>query len=777
MVKRQKNPLNRRYLRELKEDAGKYLVIFILLVLSISLVSGFLVADESMLKTYDESFDRYNVENGRFISEKRLNLTQRRSVEKFGVTVYENFYTETKLDNHSTLRIFAIRDHVNLVCLMDGKMPRKADEIALDRMYADNNGLGIGDTVSNGAHVLTVTGLVALSDYSALFQNNSDSMFNAVDFGVAIVTQELFDTFGKDALIYNYAWKYDTDPADLIMERDVSEHLKSSLNSVIHLEDFVPRYLNQAIIFTGEDMGSDRQMMQVLLYIIIVIIAFVFAVTTAGTVAKEAGVIGTLRASGYTRKELVRHYMTLPMTVTMISAVIGNILGYTVIKDYCAAAYYGSYSLPAYVTVWSARAFFDTTVVPIVIVMLISWLVLRQKLSLPALKFLRHDLSRRHQKRAVYLAHRLPFMQRFRTRILLQNLSSYITLFIGILFADVLLIFGLGMPALLEHYQQTMPETMLANYQYILQVPSDMDDEGHRLESLVHSIDFLHAVSTDNESAERFTAYSLTIQKSEETVIDTVMVYGVDSDSRYVTNEFDDEDVYVSGSMAEKYGLSVGSSITLFEKYENKSYDFTVTGIYPYEGTLSLFMSRNHCNRVFNLGADAFAGYFSDTPLTDIDRKYIGSVIDYDSLTAICRQLDVSMGSIMKLVDGFAVIMFVVLMYLLSKNIIEKNARSISVTKILGYTGGEISRLYIIATLIAVIVSLIAALPLTYKLFSILFVEMISRKMSGWLPLWLPAGIYRTMFLLGLGSYAVISLAEYRKIHKVPMHEALKNVE
>ena len=48
-----------------------------------------------------------------------------------------------------------------------------------------------------------------------------------------------------------------------------------------------------------------------LLYIIIVIMAFVFGITTSNTIAKEAGVIGTLRASGYTRGELVRHYMTL----------------------------------------------------------------------------------------------------------------------------------------------------------------------------------------------------------------------------------------------------------------------------------------------------------------------------------------------------------------------------------------------------------------------------------------------------------------------------------
>ena len=61
-----KNPLNRRLLRELKGEFGKYLVILILLIATISFVSGFLVADGSMLTAYNESFEKYNIEDGHF---------------------------------------------------------------------------------------------------------------------------------------------------------------------------------------------------------------------------------------------------------------------------------------------------------------------------------------------------------------------------------------------------------------------------------------------------------------------------------------------------------------------------------------------------------------------------------------------------------------------------------------------------------------------------------------------------------------------------------------
>ena len=61
-----KNPLRKRLIRELKSEVGKYFVIFLLLMTTIGFVSGFLVADGSMITAYNESFTKYNIENGHF---------------------------------------------------------------------------------------------------------------------------------------------------------------------------------------------------------------------------------------------------------------------------------------------------------------------------------------------------------------------------------------------------------------------------------------------------------------------------------------------------------------------------------------------------------------------------------------------------------------------------------------------------------------------------------------------------------------------------------------
>lgn len=189
-----KNPLNKRLPREFRKDFGKYLVIFLLLVITIGFVSGFLVADGSMIKAYNEGVDKYNTENGHFRTSEKMNDAQIQSIEENGIRIYDNFYLEQDLTNDSTMRIFESRDQVNLACLMEGEFPKAANEIAIDRMYADNNKISIGDTLKSGTQSWKVTGFIALPDYSCLFQNNNDSMFDSVKFGIGVVTSEAFES-------------------------------------------------------------------------------------------------------------------------------------------------------------------------------------------------------------------------------------------------------------------------------------------------------------------------------------------------------------------------------------------------------------------------------------------------------------------------------------------------------------------------------------------------------------------------------------------------------
>ena len=56
---------------------------------------------------------------------------------------------------------------------------------------------------------------------------------------------------------------------------------------IINISDYLPRYTNKAVNFNCDDMGSDKATIMLFDYIVVVVIAFVFAVTTSNTISQR----------------------------------------------------------------------------------------------------------------------------------------------------------------------------------------------------------------------------------------------------------------------------------------------------------------------------------------------------------------------------------------------------------------------------------------------------------------------------------------------------------
>ncbi len=1007
------NPLNKRFARELRSDAGKYIAVFLFLVLFIGVVSGFLVADNSVSAAYHEGFEKYNIEDGHitFVSEPPAEILSQ--IEKAGeLTLYNLYYKNEKLSDFGTetvktVRIYSERAKVNTVCLMEGRMPENENEIAIDRLFAVTNNVQTGDILNFNKCSFAVSGFVALPDYSCLYENNTDMMFSAVNFCVAVTTDEGFKKLGDAHLFYNYAWKYTVPCRDESEQNERSEKLIKSLENIIkkydenliqtkvdmawpqvvtlsqkledmfttaadeieskitkagedtvsdalasmprdevfrillsssgmtqeqlysaliekadltaaqkiklaadsgrmsdeelvsealemtgmteddltdmalevigiskekaaellldeycrenstsveklvagklgtsenalkdlqsafdsaenmmgdldvesqeapkidfdkldkksdvesgldfsfdeiysladkvdavnlyntakiretlkelekvldirpadseliEIRDYIPQYQNMAITFTGNDMGSDKATVILMLYIMLVILAFVFAVTITNTVSREAASIGTLRASGYGRGELVRHYLVLPVAVTVLGAVVGNILGYTVFEAAFVKIYYTSYSLVTYKTLMNGEAFLLTTVSSVVLMIVINVLVLTRKMRIRPLDFLRGETAGRKKRRAVKLSTKIPFLHRFGLRIFFQNIGSYIVLFFGILFGGTLAVFGMLFGPMFEDYSVLAKESMVSDYQYI-----------------VKSVD----VTTENPQAEKFCLTTLDTDVKGY-VKDGVSIYGIEDGSKYIKAKIPAGKVLVSESVMKKFGYAPGDMLTLKEPYSTKTYSFEIAGDYPYMASLAVYMPRADYLEMFDKADDYFTGYFSNSELDDISEDEIVTTIMLQDATKIVDQLS-SLIEFMDLFMYFGIIIFLLLMFILTKQILEKNSTSIAMAKILGFGNGEIAKLYLLATSAAVIASLLISIPVIHLLLQWAFRYYLYVKMSGYVPYIVSDSCYVKMFVMGMVSYAAVAALMMLKIKKVPMGEALKN--
>lgn len=807
--KKIKNPLIKRIPKELAGDWKKYLVVFLFLVLTIGFVSGMYVANESMLTAADEGITRYKQEDGHFELKEKADSSLIEAIEsgekadipgqaeentadgdnddseengksgddldnskKTSVTVYENFFRNEDEDNDNdgksdgTIRVYAKTDDINLACLLDGDFPQNENEIAVDRMHADNAGMKVGDKISVSGKEFKITGLIAYVNYSTLHEKKTDLMFDAIKFDVAMVTQEGFDRLDK-SIHYSYAWKYDHAPADDIEEKEQSDSFMEAMVTQVMLagndmEDYTPKYGNPAINFATDDMGSDKAMGGMLLDILVVIIAFIFAVTISNTIANESSAIGTLRALGYTKGELVCHYLSMPVIVTLLAAIVGNILGYTVFKNVVVSMYYNSYSLPAYKTIWNPDAFLKTTVLPVIIMLVVNLIVIVRMMQHTPLQFLRHDMKKNKSKKAMRLP-RWNFMSRFRLRIMFQNKANYLILFVGILFIMEMLAMAVGMPDTLDYYKSNTDGMMFAKYQYVLK--SYVDEEGN-------------IVSTGNKDAEKFDMTSLL--KKSDALDEEVSIYGIADNSSYVKiNDFDSlkkNEVYISDSFSQKYGLNEGDEVKLDAQYEKKTYTFKVKGIYDKSQSIAVFMPIDKFADIFDLKDDQFSGFLSDTKIKDIDENNIATTITIHDITKMADQLDHSMGSYMSYFQVLCILLAAVMIYLLTKLIIEKNETAISMTKILGYENKEIASLYLVSTSIVVVLADLISVVIGTLVMNVAW-KMMLFSYSGWFAFKVKPLGYVKMFAFVLIGYLIVMVFDFKRIKKIPMDQALKNVE
>lgn len=902
------NPLNKRFKRDLRSDAGKYVAIFLFIVFFIGAASGFMVADNSVFAQFKTADVEYNVEDGHLAFNVKPSADVLSKIESQNdLKLYDLNYKEETIKHGKTLRIYKVRNELNKECLMSGEMPKAENEIAVDRMFAENNKIAVGDNVNINSKNYIVSGLIALSDYSALFKSNGDMMFDAVGFGVAVMTNDGYNTIETAHETVNYAWKYNSPVEDEETENAKSELLMKSLekilkeydepliqaqvdslyddakpyinrlkaefesaekqleskylsaivhtnandtakmakelgitekqyknlkqvledaekdsdkwdfdsldsapkinlddyktssdmdfdemyeeiykvvdavsgaglydcsqiyrdlaslkkitdkfsiddSGVLNITDYSAKYTNKSIMYAREDSTSDKATMMLMTYIVMVMIAFLFAVTTSNTISKEANVIGTLRAMGYSKGELIGHYMFLPMVVTVVGGIVGNVLGYTAFQKVFESVYYSNYSLPTYKMLWNMNAFLETTVVPFVLMLLVNFVMLSKKLKISPLNFIRGELKESGQKRLIKLPKKMPFFSKFRLRILFQNVPSYLTLALGVFLAGTLVVFGSMYGPLLDDYANIVKENQISKYQYVM----------------------INEAETKVSDAEKFCMTSLQTT-DKKFIADDVTIYGVENQSKYIKENIPAGEVLVSSAMADKFNLSIGDEVTLKEAYKEKTYSFKVGGIYNYDAAITVFMNRTDYIGQFNEDSNYFNGYFSNKKLNDLDDADVATVITEKDLTKVVTQMQVSMTEFVKVFKALGVVIFLLVMFILTKQIIEKNSKSVSMAKILGFSDSEIGKLYIVITSFVVVASLLVSVPLISLALRWCFKSYLYTQMTGYIPYIVSNSCYVTMVVLGIVSYAVVACLMLLKIKKTPLGEALKN--
>lgn len=747
-----RNPLNKALKKELKQNIARYLSLMIILVVMISAVSGFLTVAYGYKDALKENQISSHVEDGQFIVTNKMNQKTIDEIQKKSLQIYENFYSEQDIKEDTTLRLFKNRDYVNQATLHTGRLPENDQEIALDRLFALKNNYEVGTTIRIDHYSVTIVGLISVPDYSALIEKSNDLMMDPIHFGIGIVDDKSFDYYSESNINYQYSYinasslseKQNYDQLNDI--KDICQQNGYQMTQMLTAE------MNQCISFLPNDMGSDIPMIQTLLYIMVVILAFIFVVISQTIIEEQAPVIGTLLSNGYTKREIVHHYMLLPMLITITASIIGNIIGYTLFPPLFSDMYNNSYCLPPLDIHFMMDAFISTTLIPFVFMMVVLYLMLNHKLRISPLRFLRRDL-RKHKKRKYIHLKEKSFIKRFQKRIMIQNKGTYVMLFFGIFFASFLFIFGFMMTPSINRYLENMEKSIHADYQYILKAPIEIKD------------------------AQKATMTTLETNYQQGDLDLDVTFYGIGEKSQYYQFDLPTQKnhIIVSYDLGHKLNLQEGDSVRFTNPYTEKNYDLIVDGINEDKGVLAAFMSQELCNELLEEEHNYFNAYLSDQKI-DIDDMYILSTITKDDMTKIGEQMTTTFAQLIPIMTSVSLVIYFVVIYILTKLVLDRNTQYMSFLKVMGYENKEIKRLYLQATTIIVVISLLISLPLCGLGLNqlLLFAFM---QFAGYMEAYIPYYLYGMVFIVGLITYYIVNFVLTKQIQRIDLGESLKDME
>lgn len=744
--------LRKRVLRDLKENLFRYIALAFLIIMGMYVIVSLIGAGYTIIDNGETHDEANKIEDGQFSVFVPLSDEEISRLEDVGTEVEQMFYEDYDVMDGKTIRVFANRENIDLVECDEGNLAEADDEIVVEKRFSQVNDISVGDTIQIAGNEFKVTGIGTSPDYNALFKEMSDTVVDSKVFGTVFVTEGAYDklhatgeSVKTETYLYAFRLKGKTTCDDV---KDALEDIKVDAN----ITSFVTSDDNPRTGGAADDQQINVQAGYFFGVLLMLLFTYVISVFVVHGIEKESSVIGALYALGVKRRDLMMHYLTLPVIVTTVAGIIGFLIGISNVGiPVQMADAYAYYSIPA----------MDVKIPPILIVygivmpplaaIVVNYFVIRKKLSQTALSLIKNEVKQ--PKGSNVNLGGMGFVGRFRVRQMLREMRTGLTVVIGMFIALICLMLSLNTATFCSKVKKQNVEDTHYEYMYTYKYPTENSPEGGEA------------------------AYAKTLKKEVYGYNWDVAVLGLSKNTKYFDVDLKDgkNRVAISSSFAEKYGYGVGDEIVLHDEENNIDYGFTVDSVTQYTPAFYVFMTIDDARELFGAGSDEYNVVFSDKNLgVDPARLYATTTkADIESAAGIFAD---QMRSMVVMIVIISTLIFVVVMYLMMKVMIDRSAFSISLIKVFGFRTKEIRKLYLDGNFFIIAIGAAICLPLAKFIMSAVYPSLVSNVNCGvqltFAP-WLWAVLYGGILVL----YFIINRVLVGRLNKIVPAEVLKNRE
>lgn len=627
----------------LKRDIGTYILMGILVATGMFIASAFSGITYSYVVGCEANAIASNSEDGQFQLVSPLSDAEARAIAQKGYALERAFYFDVDLEDGSTLRVMRTRQSIDRIVLDDGALPQTDSEAVLEKCYAIHHDLRVSDTVRLADTSLRVSGVGSVTDYDSPSKGMNDFSSDSAAFGLIFVTEDryrsLLAAIGSDTReIYIYAYK--------LAEGATDEALRSLLVDEMGL---LPRMVTFVSVANNNRMGSAMSDNYVYAFVgmitgvgLLILISMIFFLRIQFSLDKQSSSIGALMAMGVKKRDI---YPMLLLPFALV-AFVGGLAGFGLSRLFPLAEVAGSegyYSIPRIPMITHPLIFLYCVVMPPLVCTAINVALMRKKLSQPVVSLLRSSSEGSGGNGGIAAA-----------------------MVVGSLLAATIFMAGRGVGLYCTSVKERLPVEIHYNHVYELSEAQAEVPEGAQGA-------FLHVFSREDHG-----------------YIRNIQFIGIEDGNPYFDARVAglDGGVIISTSVASRYGLKVGDTLTVFDSITAKPYAFDVKGTTDYSVLLTVFMDIGDLRSLLGEDGIAYNMVYSDAPL-DYSKSQLFSALTKEEVIAPVETLEPEVQSSRDLFYALAIMFYAVMMIYLIQFAVVRKRRDTACLSAFGYRNIE----------------------------------------------------------------------------------------
>lgn len=736
--------LNKKIKRTMNEHKSQYMGSIMLIIICCILYCSFNIAMTDVLSNLKSFRLENKLEDASFIVQKPLtNVNELEN--KYDLLLEERKSADYNFDSNSVLRVLAETEKIDKYAVIDGNALHNDNEILINKGFAKAHSLAINDNLKINNTNFKIAGYMTTPDYVYPLKAEDDILKNPKAFGIAVVSKRDIEKIGKPLTYYSVKFN-----------KQNMDEFKKNVNSDNLLIQWSNKKDNNRISFIDGDINGGVAVGKYMPIAILLLTCVLVSVVISRLIKGEYLVIGTLYAIGYTKKEIMLHYLRYSLVISSIGAVTGTIIGSFLVKPLLSvvSAYY---NLPLLIVDFNVKYTIISLLLPFAFLIPVTFIVINRVLKLSPLQLMRGGTSKikvNFFEKNLKL-NRFSFNTKFKIREILRSIPRTIFMLLGVAFASMLLLLGFATKDSMDYMvNSSYKDIYKYNYEYSF-----------------NAFQFEDINLSEKRSLSAFTAQ---FNKKNEDFI----IYGVESNSKLINltdknyNTINFDNIIITKSMSDRYNIKEGDSIRVKNKANSKEFTIKVDKIAnAYIGNI-IYMPLTEFNKLNGYPENSYLQLDSKEKLNIPEDKLISERNRQDMIDGY-NELLMPMKYMIGGIAATAFIIGLIVIYIVVSLLIDENKTNISLLKILGYGKKEVFSLILGSNTILVILGYVISVPLILTSLTGFF-----NSMTKDMNITIPAKLNNMNILIGfviiIITYELSKALNRRKIMKVSMTDSLK---